>query len=58
MSSRRRANNPGRRRASLEAVKAESDRALLELIRRWQALPPEKRTRFLRKRVGFRATTL
>ncbi len=58
MSSRKRSNNRSRRKASLEAVKAESDRALLDLIRRWQALPPEKRTHFLRKRVVFRATTL
>jgi len=46
------------RRRRLEAVRAESDRALADLIRRWQALPPEKRTHFLRKRVGFRATAL
>jgi hypothetical protein len=45
------------RRAALRALKAESERALVEMIRRWQALPPEKRTHFLRKRVGPRAST-
>jgi hypothetical protein len=47
---------PGRS-ARLKALKAESDLALLDMIRRWQAMPPERRTNFLRKRVGFRATT-
>lgn len=47
---------PRSRRAALRALKAESDRALLEMIRRWQALPPERRTNFLRKRVGVRAS--
>ncbi len=42
----------------LAALRKESDRAERELIRRWQALPIEKRTRFLRKRVGFRASAL
>jgi hypothetical protein len=45
------------RSARLKAVKAESERALDAMIRRWQALPPGRRTNFLRKRVGFRATT-
>jgi hypothetical protein len=35
-----------------------SERGLLEMIRRWQALPPSRRTHFLRKRVGFRMTAL
>ena len=47
---------PPRRRAALRAVKAENERALLDLIRRWQALPPERRTHFLRKRVGLRGS--
>lgn len=38
------------RRAKLAAVRRESERALRDLIRRWQALPPERRTSFLRKR--------
>lgn len=45
------------RAAALKALRAESDLALRDMIRRWQALPPERRTNFLRKRVGFRATT-
>ena len=47
---------PPRRRAALRALKAENERALLELIRRWQAMPPERRTHFLRKRVGGRGS--
>jgi len=47
---------PPRRRAALRALKAENERALLELIRRWQAMPPERRTHFLRKRVGLRGS--
>lgn len=38
------------RRAKLAAVRRESERALRDLIRRWQALPPGRRTNFLRKR--------
>jgi hypothetical protein len=33
-------------------VARESDRAMRELIRKWQALPMEKRMNFLRKRIG------
>jgi hypothetical protein len=33
-------------------VRRESERALREMIRRWQALPPERRTQFLRKRIA------
>jgi hypothetical protein len=36
----------------------ENDRAILDMIRRWQALPPARRTNFLRKRVSFRGTAL
>ena len=46
------------RKARLEALKKESDLAERELIRRLLALPPEKRTHFLRKRVGIRMTCL
>jgi hypothetical protein len=45
-----------RRSDALKALKAESRLALIDMVRRWQALPPERRTNFLRKRVGFRAT--
>lgn len=39
------------RGAKLAAVRRESERARRELIRRWQALTPERRTNFLRKRL-------
>ena len=42
-------DRPKRRR---DVVARESDRALRDMIRRWQALPPERRTNFLRKRLG------
>jgi hypothetical protein len=46
------------RRAGLDAVARESRRNLVELIRRWQALPPSRRTQFLRKRVAPGRTAL
>ena len=46
------------RKARLEALKKESDLAERDLIRRLLALPPEKRTHFLRKRVGIRMSCL
>ena len=46
------------RRRALAAVRRESDRALVELIRRRLALPVEKRMNFLRKRVGVRGSAL
>ena len=42
--------NPNRR-AALAALRKESDRAMLELIRRRLALPVEKRMNFLRVRL-------
>jgi hypothetical protein len=42
----------------LEALKKESEFADRDMIRRWLALPPEKRTHFLRVRIGLRATCL
>lgn len=39
-----------KREAALEALRAESERELLELIRRRLALPVEKRLNFLRVR--------
>lgn len=49
---------PPGRRAKLIALVKESERAERELIRRWLALPPEKRTHFLRKRVGIARSCL
>lgn len=46
------------RKKKLEALKAESDRALVDMIRRLLAKPPEQRTHFLRKRVGIRASAI
>jgi hypothetical protein len=46
---------PGRAER-LRALARESDRAVDDMIRRWQQLPPHRRTNFLRKRVGPRAT--
>ena len=47
-----------KRKQKLAALKAESDRALVDMIRRLLAKPPEQRTHFLRKKVGFRASAL
>jgi hypothetical protein len=44
------AGRPRGRAARLAALRRESDRALRDLIRRWQALPMAQRTNFLRKR--------
>jgi len=42
----------------LERLKAETEKAELEQIRRLLALPPEKRTHFLRRRTGFVGSAL
>ena len=46
------------RKAKLEALKKESELALRDQIRRLLALPPDRRTNFLRRRVGFRMSCL
>ena len=46
------------RQAQLRALRRESERAEIEQIRHWLRLPPEKRTNFLRKRVGIQASCL
>jgi hypothetical protein len=40
------------------ALKLESERALLDLIRHRLSLPPEKRLNCLRRKIGLRATCL
>ena len=40
------------------ALKRESDRALIELIRLRLSLPPEQRLNVLRRTIGLRATCL
>jgi hypothetical protein len=42
------------RKMKLETLKKESDLALCDQIRREQALPPDRRTHFLRKRIAYR----
>jgi hypothetical protein len=42
----------------LDVLKKESELADRDMIRRWQARPPEQRTHFLRKRIGIRASCL
>lgn len=46
------------RKEKLDALKKESDLALRDQIRRLLALPMEKRTNFLRKRIGFRMSAV
>jgi hypothetical protein len=46
------------RKKQLAALKKESELALIDMIRRWQALPIDRRTNFLRKRVGICASCL
>jgi len=46
------------RKTRLAALAKESDLALRDQIRRLLALPPERRTHFLRKRAGIRMSCL
>jgi hypothetical protein len=46
------------RKQRLAALSAESDRALVEMIRRLLDKPMHERTHFLRKRIAFRGSSL
>lgn len=46
------------RKEKLAALKKESELVLIDQIRRWQALPPDRRTNFLRRRIGFQMSCL
>jgi len=53
--------NPKKRKIPADAgaaLRLESDRALLDLIRHRLSLPPEKRLNCLRRKIGLRATCL
>jgi hypothetical protein len=50
--------NPTIRPRKLAALKAESERELIDMIRRLLANPMQERTHFLRKRIGFRGSAL
>lgn len=52
------AKGPSARERKLAAIKAESGRALDDMIRRLLAKPMEQRAHFLRKKIGYRATCL
>lgn len=51
MNCMKKAKRQGNREAALAALAAESERAELELIRRWLKLPVAKRLNFLRVRL-------
>jgi hypothetical protein len=55
---RKRVKKRPTRKEKLAALVRESERGEREMIRRWQALPPSKRTHFLRKRVRPRGSAL
>jgi hypothetical protein len=46
------------RKQKLDALKAESELALIHSIRRLLDKPMNQRTNFLRKKIGFRGSTL
>jgi hypothetical protein len=45
-------------RSRRDALARENERAIDEMIRRWLAMPPERRTHFLRKRIGVGRSAL
>lgn len=47
-----------KREKQLEALKAESELALIDTIRRLLAKPLQERTHFLRKRISYRGSCL
>lgn len=49
---------PSAKQKQLNALKAESERNLIDQIRRNLARPMNERTHFLRKRVGLRGSAL
>jgi hypothetical protein len=51
-------NKRATRSTKLAALKAESDRGLIDMIRRLLDKPMNQRTHFLRKRIGFRGSAL
>jgi hypothetical protein len=56
---KQRAKNPEKAKSEKSAaLRKESDRVLLELIRYRLSLPPEKRLNCLRRKIGLRATCL
>jgi hypothetical protein len=55
---RRRLKKPRKRRERLDALARENRRAIRDMIRRRLALPPERRTHFLRSRTRFRGSSL
>ena len=46
------------RNEKLDALRVATERAQREQIRRWLRLPPDRRTHFLRKRIGIQASCL
>ena len=45
-------------KGKLDALRVAAERAQREQIRRWLRLPPDRRTHFLRKRIGIQASCL
>jgi hypothetical protein len=58
MSSKKLSKKTVRKREALEALKLESERDLIDQIRRLQARPMHERTQFLRRRSGLRGSAI